>query len=88
MTFRGYLRRRGFRSSKQFASISVGVDKDDVSDGPSRVSLSMTSLILSMSMPSFFLVRSEQFLFLCLVGTVGGTAVQKVLIKFKKFLAK
>ena len=59
-----------------------------ISDGPSRVSLSMTSLILSMSMPSFFLVHSEQFSCLWLIGIVGGTAVQKVLIKFKNFLAK
>ena len=88
MTFRGYLKRRSFSSSKQLASVSVEVDKDDVSDGPSRVSLSVTSLILSMSMPSFFLVYSEQFSCLRLVGTVSATACQKVLIKFKKFLAK
>ena len=86
MTFRGYLRRRSFSSSKQLTSVSVWVDKDDVSDGPSRVSLSMTSSILSM--PSLCVVHSEQFSFLWLVGTVGGTAVQKVLIEFKKFLAK
>ena len=86
MTFRGYLRRRNFRSSKQLGSVSAGVDKDDVSDGPSRVSLSTTSLILSTSMPLFFSVHSEQFSYLVLVSTVGGTAVQKFLQSLKSFL--
>ena len=88
MTFRGYLRRRSFSSSNQLPSVSVEVDKDEVSDGPSRVSLSVTSLVVSMSMPTILKVHSEQFSCLGMIGTVTGTTGQKVLIKFKKFLAK